>query len=267
MNIDIIGGDIRQLQLEKELKNRGINVTTYGLKSQDMNYENNSKVVILPIPFSKDGQFVFTPLTKSFITTEKVFSELEKAETVIGGKVSKYGYTDILCREDYAQKNAELTAEAAITAAVSESGKALLGNKILIVGYGRIGKILASILKGYNARVTVSARKQSDFALANINGFEYVDTSKIADCIGNFSVIFNTVEAPVLNSNVLSKADCGAYVFELASNNAGVDMNFAKENEINCFSLPGLPAKYFPQNAAKVYTDTVLEILKEKNYL
>ena len=55
----------------------------------------------------------------------------------------------------------------------------VLDSRILICGFGRIGKCLAKILKDLNADVTVSARKSEDFAKITINGYKPLHTEEI----------------------------------------------------------------------------------------
>ena len=52
------------------------------------------------------------------------------------------------------------TSEAALAILIENTEKTLFGSNILIIGYGRIAKILAEYLKALKANVTVCARKE-----------------------------------------------------------------------------------------------------------
>ena len=86
---------------------------------------------------------------------------------------------------DYSQKdaftikNAIPTAEAAIALAVQNNENMLFGSNCLVVGYGKIGKILSHYLKCLGANVTASARKESDLSYIYSNGIEHIKTSEI----------------------------------------------------------------------------------------
>ena len=82
-------------------------------------------------------------------------------------------YIDLLKREEFAVLNAIATAEGTVQIAMEESQRTVHGSKVLIMGFGRIGKILAKMLDGVGAKVFCEARKDEDIA------FE----SQRADCL------------------------------------------------------------------------------------
>jgi len=65
---------------------------------------------------------------------------------------------DLLEREEMAVLNAIPTAEGAIQIAMEEMPITLHGSNALILGFGRIGKILAKMLHGIGSNVYVEAR-------------------------------------------------------------------------------------------------------------
>lgn len=72
--------------------------------------------------------------------------------------------TDYLSREELAVRNGVPTAEGAIEAAMAATDVTLCGTPCLVIGFGRIGKLLAHRLRGLGAEVTVSARRLDDLA-------------------------------------------------------------------------------------------------------
>ena len=46
-----------------------------------------------------------------------------------------------------------------------------VGSRVLVIGYGRVGRLLAHRLKGLGARVTVSARSFRDLAWIEAYGY------------------------------------------------------------------------------------------------
>ena len=71
---------------------------------------------------------------------------------------------DIMKREELAVLNTISTAEGAIEIAIANTNKILHGSKVLVLGFGRIGKVLARKLAGLSAKVTCAARKDEDLA-------------------------------------------------------------------------------------------------------
>lgn len=62
-------------------------------------------------------------------------------------------------REELAVLNTIATAEGAIEIAIANTNKILHGSNVLVLGFGRIGKVLARKLAGLSTKVTCAARK------------------------------------------------------------------------------------------------------------
>ena len=99
----------------------------------------------------------------------------------------------------------------------------LHGSRSLVLGFGRIGKVLAKMLHGIGSDVTCSARKHYDKAWIDCMGYHAVDTADIASIIGQFDVIFNTIPSKVLNSEVLRRVRRDSLIIDLASKPGGAD--------------------------------------------
>ena len=83
-------------------------------------------------------------------------------------------------------KNAFLTAEGALSTAIESSAVSLINSRVLITGYGRIGKALAKYLSVFTRNITVFARKEKDRADAICNSFNAIvfeDMDRIDDGI------------------------------------------------------------------------------------
>ena len=86
---------------------------------------------------------------------------------------------DYYTREEFAVRNAGVTAEGAIAVAVKEYEGSLLGSSCLVVGYGRIGRALAQVLRAMGGSVTASARRPCDFAWIELSGCTAIATDSI----------------------------------------------------------------------------------------
>ena len=72
--------------------------------------------------------------------------------------------------------NAAATAEAAIQTAMERLEWTLLGTECLVLGFGRIGKLLSCRLQGLGAHVTAAARKPGDLAWIRAYGYSAEET-------------------------------------------------------------------------------------------
>ncbi len=181
----------------------------------------------------------------------QILQLLPKDIKVIGGGLPSlpgYQVADLLQDTAYVAENAYITAHCAVRLAMEKLPTALRGCKILVIGWGRIGKCLAALLKGLEADVTVAARKEADRAILNALGYK----SALTDTPGNgdYRVIFNTVPAPVL-----CEGDVNCLKIDLAS-----VQGIAGDNVIHARGLPGKDA---PEASGNLIARTVLRILKE----
>lgn len=181
---------------------------------------------------------------------------------IFAGNIRADNVFDYTKDETFALKNAYLTAEGALSLAVNESSGSLINAKILIVGYGRIGKALHYYLSVFTNRITVCARNSVQLATATALGADTVSFSALK-IPNEYNYIFNTVPHPVFNEQEHSAIGEGALLIDLASFPGGVDKHFAKAKGINLLVAPGLPAKYSPKAAGEVVGSTVWEMIKE----
>ena len=158
-------------------------------------------------------------------------------------------------REEYQIANARLTAEGAAALLRPETG--LSGAHVLILGYGRIGRLLAREMQKAGSLVTCAARNAAQRAWAQAEGCEALPLDALSAALGGFDVLVNTVPAPVLTEPLLSLVRRDAVLLELASAPGGIDAAAAHERGLRFLRAPGLPAKYDPDAAAKILRDAV----------
>ncbi len=281
--IAVIGGDMRQISASNHLKKKTFNVQLYGFDKEYLNKDANmaesfeqaafgAKVLLLGLPAADDTN-INTSCWSGKLSINTFVSSLEKDVLVIGGSLSAalkaaldekgIKYADYLQREEFAVLNAVPTAEGAIEIAMKELPVTLSGLKCLVVGYGRIGKVLAKSLKGLGADVSCSARKCSDLAWISVSGFNPVQTSRISEEIHEYPLIFNTVPHMMFDKNMLGLVRGDALIIDLASKPGGIDFDRAKELGIKVIWALSLPGKVAPDSAGKIIADTVINIINE----
>lgn len=158
-------------------------------------------------------------------------------------------------REEYQIAIAQLTAEGAIALLRPETG--LSGAHVLLLGYGRIARLLARELQKAGALVTAAARSGEQRAWAEAEGIEALPLDALSGALDRFDVIIGTIPAPVLTEPLLALVRKDALLLELASAPGGIDAAAAHERGLRYIRAPGLPAKYAPERAAVILRDAV----------
>ncbi len=272
MKFLILGGDRRQIETANILKSKGHDISTFGLPtatgnklSNDLEYEiSNQDAVILPLPVTRDGKTVNSPLSSEVIFLEDLVRSHPKK--IFGGIINEIWakefeaagiiYYDYFKSEALTVKNAVLTAEAAIAIAINGTDGAIFGSNALVIGYGRIGKKLAQNLKVLGATVTATSRSNGTLATVLADGFLPLETNCVRASVQNFDYIFNTVPYPIMDSTFFSNCKQSAFVLDLATD-AGTDFAAAKRFGINAGLYSGLPGKHSPITAAYFITEEI----------
>ena len=170
---------------------------------------------------------------------------------------------DIMKREELAVLNTIATAEGTIQVAIENTNKIIHGSEILILGFGRIGKVLARKLAGLSAKVTCAARKDEDLAWIQAYGHKATNINSIGENLKLYDIIINTVPHIILNEERLKyiKKDC--LLIDLASNPGGIDKKSVKDNKLKFVWALSLPGKVAPITTAEFIKDTIYNIIKE----
>ena len=137
------------------------------------------------------------------------------------------------------------------------------GKTMGIIGFGRIGKLLAHRLRGLGAEVTVSARRLDDLAWIDAFGYRGLRTNRLAGRLGSFRVVFNTVPHIVLTEELLRELPRECVLLELASQ-PGFDRAAAEARGLKCIAAPGLPGRAAPETAARAIKLTLEKIWEEE---
>ena len=141
--------------------------------------------------------------------------------------------------------------------------KTIHGSNVLIMGFGRVGKVLAKMLDGIGAKVSCEARKNSDIAWIKAYGYTPIHLSELESELGNYDIIINTIPFQILDENRLKyiKKDCT--IVDLSSNPGGVDRRAARSLGIKLIWALSLPGKVAPMTSAEFIKETLYHILKE----
>ncbi len=202
--------------------------------------------LLLPVPsFDADGA------VKGGTKLEKLLEVFPKTVTIVGGNLdhpllSDYKKIDLLKDGQYLADNAAITAHCALKVALRHSRAILPDCRILIIGWGRIGKCLSVLLKDLGCIVTVATRKSGDRAILSAMGYQTEDSFNMSSA--KYDIIFNTSPEPVLSVN-----NNDTLAIELASTPGLIGENI--------ISARGLPSKEAPASSGKLIAQTIHRII------
>jgi len=159
--------------------------------------------------------------------------------------------------------NAVPTAEGAIQIALEQMPVTLWGANCLLLGCGRIAKLLAQRLQGLGAQVCIAARKYGDRAWAEASGWQALPIDQLNGRLRDVQVVFNTVPSLILERSLLAQLPKDCLCIDLASR-PGLDFEAARELGLHCVWARGLPGKVAPVTAAAAIRNTLYHILEER---
>ena len=125
-----------------------------------------------------------------------------------------------------------------------------------VLGWGRIGKCLAQLLKASGAYVTVAARKETDLAMLQALGYEAEQIETLRYGLVKYRLIFNTVPYPVLDQEQASHCSNDCVKIELASRPGIVGDDVIQAR--------GLPGKMAPESAGLLIAKSVIRQIAHK---
>lgn len=279
----VAGGDLRQVRLAQSLQEDGHRVETFAMEhrpdpgllpgSDTMRGMERCDCVILPLPVTGGDGMLNAPLSDLRLPVEELLKGLSPGQIVCAGRVTQSMRVlaeqkqlilrDYFDREELAVANAVPTAEGAIQIAMEELPTTLYGQRVLVIGFGRLGKVLAHRLHGLGAKVTVSARSYGDLAWIEAYGYTPEHTGQLTGWLSSYDLIINTVPARVLDYPQLVDLKEGCLVIDLASRPGGVNQKAAAQLGVKVIWALSLPGKAAPATAGLILRDTVYHILQE----
>ena len=278
----IVGGDKRQLFLAKAISDSCYDVILGGFdKLQSLGalaladvktaiFESDA--VIFPLPSVRADGSINTPFsdTTVILDDEEISALMQKPIFVSMKDKFLKAYPslrdarvfDYSSKDEFAILNALPTAEGAVECAMKNYEGTIANSRCLIVGFGRIGKILAKIMHSLNADVTVSARKSQDFAYISALGYKARNTEELRSIRG-YDIVFNTVPVMIFDKELLMNTDRNTLIIDLASLPGGVDFETAHKFKLDAVRALSLPGKCAPKTAGEIIKTTVFNIIEE----
>lgn len=285
----VLGGDMRQLYCAQAIANDGYTVYVSCFEECGANFSfeeidarraiRKSDAIILPLPVTKDGLKLNTPFGRIPVILDDSFARICSGKKIFCGMKERLLSTSTLWnsslvfdyskREEFAVMNAVPTSEGAIECAMREYPGTINGSVCLVAGYGRIGRVLSSMLSGLGANVFVSARKKNDMAFIKAAGMTPLNTEELSDLspsLAKFDLIFNTVPFMIFDSHTLAHivpTCANTIIIDLASLPGGVDFEACERMGITAIRALSLPGRVAPKAAGEIIKNAVYNITEE----
>ncbi|MCM3586597.1 dipicolinate synthase subunit DpsA [Mesobacillus maritimus] len=280
----IIGGDVRQLEVAKLLFAKGKDITLVGFEQHPEHTIINEKISLQEIEFhtmdailvpvsgiDQQGKIKAPFAEQELALTHDQVNKTPKHCVIYTGVQTSY-LQDLVAkterklvplfeRDDVAILNSIPTAEGTLQLAMEQTDFMIHGSKVMVLGYGRVGKTLARVFAGVGAHVYVSARKEADFARISEIGLTPCHLNNLEQDLSDVDICINTIPHMVLTSSVLANLPRHALVIDVASKPGGTDFEFAKQHGINTVWALGLPGKVAPKSAGQIIGNVLLELL------
>ena len=207
-------------------------------------------MIISSVPICEDKENIKAPYSKKSIKIKDI-EKLLTNKTFFAGSIPKdFGMTD--------KSNI-------IDIMKCEALAVLNDSNILILGFGRIGKVLAKMLNAIGANVYCEARKNEDLAWIKTYGYNVVKLSNLNENLKNKDIIINTIPSIILNEEKLKLLDKNSLVIDLASKPGGVDYEKVSNIGVKVIWALALPGKVAPYSAAKAIKQTIYNEITERN--
>lgn len=284
LNLLIIGGDQRYLEVIDQLASKGLRIFLAGFNQISFSHSNIYNKMLDQVNFEQVDA-ILLPLngTSADGEVEAVYSDeslklmpemlmLTPSHCVVytgisndylDGAVKQAGrnLVRLTDRDDVAVLNSIPTAEAALKIAIEETDHTIHGSKVMVLGFGRTGVTLARLFSSVGAHVSVAARKDSDFARIIEMGLRPVHLDHLADYISEIDICMNTVPHMLLDAAILSKMAKSSLIIDIASKPGGTDFAFAKEKGLKAVHALGLPGKTAPKTAGGIISEVLYKLL------
>lgn len=262
----VLGGDLRNVKLAQMLVDDGNKVYSFGQDKSDEILDDGriekchtlkeaidkSQIIIAPVPFSSNEEFINAPFSHDKIMIDELMKS-NKSKMFISGSLkdnikdelqNKYlEVIDIMKRDDLAILNTIATAEGTVEVAIKNTDKILQGSRVLILGFGRVGKIVASKFSKMSALVTCAARKTSDLAWIKAYGYNSLNINDMIYDLNEFDIIINTVPQTIIKERELKHMDSEVLLIDLASQPGGIDGKMAINMGLKYIWALALPRK------------------------
>lgn len=286
MQIAVIGGDARQLEIIRQLTEHDAKLSLIGFEQLDHAFTGATKEKIDEIDFSIQDALILpvrgtdaNGQVDTIFSSEKVFLTKEMLEklpqhAIIFSGISN-SYLDEITqeanrrivklfeRDDVAIYNSIPTVEGTIMMVIQHTDFTIHGSEVTVLGLGRVGVTVARTFQALGAKVKVGARKSEHIARVIEMGLTAFHLNDLESNVKDTDICINTIPSPIVSASVISKMPAHTLIIDLASKPGGTDFRYAEKRGIKALLAPSLPGIVAPKTAGQILANVLIKLLRE----
>jgi dipicolinate synthase subunit A len=286
MQIAVIGGDARQLEIIRKLTELDARLSLIGFEQLDHAFTgavkdkldevdlSNMDALILPVPGTNlegDVETIFS--NEKVVLTADMLKKTPEHCTIYSGITNAYlnGITkeanrsliQLFERDDVAIYNSIPTVEGTIMMAIQHTDFTIHGSNIAVLGLGRVGMSVARTFHALGAKVKVGARKSEHLARITEMGLTPFHLNELDKEVKDTDILINTIPLLIVSAKVISKLPAHTLIIDLASKPGGTDFRYAEKRGIKALLAPGLPGIVAPKTAGQILANVLAQLLQD----
>ncbi|MBS4211832.1 MULTISPECIES: dipicolinic acid synthetase subunit A [Neobacillus] len=286
MQIAVIGGDARQLEIIRKLTELDAKLALIGFEQLDHAFTgavkekisevdfSNIDAIILPVAGTNlEGQVETIFSNEKVVLTEDILSKTPEHCTIYSGISNSYlngiveqtskKLVQLFSRDDVAIYNSIPTVEGTLMMAIQHTDFTIHGSNVTVLGLGRCGMSIARAFHALGAKVKVGARKSEHLARITEMALTPFQLSNIEKEVSGTDILINTIPLPIVNAAVIAKLPAHTIVIDIASKPGGTDFRYAEKRGIKALLAPSLPGIVAPKTAGQILADVLSQLLSE----
>lgn len=286
MQIAVIGGDARQLEVVRKLTELDAKLILVGFEQLNHAFTGAVKekleevdftkvdTVILPIRGTDATGKVEAIFSNEEITLTKEMVNSTPAHCVFYTGISTPHLESLLSqanrkmvllfeRDDVAIYNSIPTVEGTIMMAIQHTDFTIHGSKVAVLGLGRVGMSVARVFHSLGAKVRVGARRSEDIARISEMALTPFQLSNLESELTDIDIVINTIPAPVITAQVISALPVHTLIIDLASKPGGTDFAFAEKRGVKALLAPSLPGIVAPKTAGLILANALGQLIQD----
>ena len=286
MQIAVIGGDARQLEIIRKLTELDARLSLIGFEQLDHAFTgavkekldevdfSNIDAIILPVAGTNaEGQVETIFSNEKVMITEEMLLKTPEHCTIYSGisnsflngivKHSGRELVQLFSRDDVAIYNSIPTVEGTIMMAIQHTDFTIHGSNVTVLGLGRCGMSIARAFNALGAKVKVGARKSEHLARITEMGLSPFQLSNIEKEVIDTDILINTIPKLIVSAGVIAKLPPHTIIIDIASKPGGTDFRYAEKRGIKALLAPSLPGIVAPKTAGQILADVLTQLLQE----
>jgi dipicolinate synthase subunit A len=280
MQIAVIGGDARQLEVVRKLTELDAKLLLVGFeqldhaftgavkeKMEDINFKELDSVILPVRGTDSDGKVETIFSSEEVVLTEEMIKNTPEHCTFYAGISNDYldeifkkvdrKLVLLFERDDVAIYNSIPTVEGAIMMAIQHTDFTIHGSNVAVLGLGRVGMSVARSFQALGAKVKVGARKSEDIARISEMALAPFHLNDLAAEMKNVDICINTIPFPIITAKVIANMPVHTLIIDLASKPGGTDFRYAEKRGIKALLAPSLPGIVAPKTAGQILANAL----------